>query len=275
MKVALISDIHGNVPALMRVLEDLDTFAPDRVVVNGDVVSRGPLSAPCLDLLSKAAIGRGEWSFCRGNHEDYVAERIGQSMGDDVRSRMFRLSHWTCRQIGEEAAGRLREWPLSVELEGGVVATHASIGQNDRGVYQGDDDADILRRIGPPPAVFATAHTHVPFIRRVGPTLVVNSGSVGSPFDGDTRASYARLEQRGGVWHAEIVRLDYDRGAAERNFADSGCLSESGPLTRVIFQEWKGGTPLIRTWFRRYHRAVLAGEVDLDDAVDRYLASVS
>ena len=276
MRVALISDIHGNVPALVRVLEDLRAFAPDHVVVNGDVVSRGPLTAPCLNLLTEAAeSGLAEWHFCRGNHEDYVARHVGELFDvDDLVSQVRRLSYWTYQQIGESSAKRLAEWPLSIEIEGGLVATHASIGKNDRGVYAGDTDDDILTRIGPAPAVFATAHTHVPFIRQVGPTLVVNSGSVGSPFDGDRRASYARLERRDGVWRAEIVRLDYDRVAAQRNFLDSGCLDESGPLTRVIFQEWKDAAPLIRTWFRRYQAAVLAGSLDLDASVDQYLAEV-
>jgi len=103
---------------------------------------------------------------------------------------------------------------------------------------------------------------------------IINVGSVGSPFDGDTRASYGRLEYRNSGWHTEIVRLAYDRSATEREFRDSGFLDQGGGLARIIFHEWKRAEMLIRFWSKQYQEAVLAGEIGLEESVDTFLAGI-
>ncbi len=276
MKVALISDIHGNVPALLAVLDDVERFGPDHVVVNGDTVSRGPVSSTCLEILSeRATAGRYQWHFVRGNHEDYVARHLGRPPDlEDIRFELARLSYWTFRQIGSAWAEQIQAWTLTVELPEGFRATHASMIRNDDGIYVRTPDFMARRKMAPAPSLFATAHTHRPFVRRVDQTLVVNSGSVGVPFDGDVRASYARSWWLNGEWSAEIVRVDYDREQAEREYHESGCLTESGTLTRIIFEEWKRARPTIRTWLRRYLAAVIAGQIEIEVAVDDYLAQI-
>lgn len=275
MKVAVISDIHGNVPALGTVLEHLERFGPDYVVVNGDTVSRGPRSDECLRLLA-AAVGRtdAQWAFTRGNHEDYVVAHQSGSAVDPMVFELRRLSYWTYQQLGPDQTQHIAAWPLIVELPDGLRITHGSMGRNDQGIYPHTTDEEVRAQIAPAPAVFATAHTHVPWIRPVDETLVVNSGSVGMPFDGDRRASYLQLALGPSGWTAEVIRLVYDYEAAERDYVDSGCLDESGALTRLIFREWKTATPLTRAWFREYYHKVLDLEITLDEAVDRYLASV-
>ena len=272
MKVALLSDIHGNVPALRTVVEDIERFAPDHVIMNGDVVSRGPLSAPCLALLDGYRQGAAQWHFTRGNHEDYVSSHVGRPPTYDRRFEIQRLSYWTYQQVGADRAAALKQWPAVVELDGGLRATHAAMASNEQGVYADSADEVIRAQIAPPPRVFATGHIHVPYVRQVDETMVVNSGSVGTPFDGDLRASYARLALHDDGWRAEIVRLAYDRDATERDFRESGCLSDTGALTRIIFREWKFGRPMTRTYLRRYNAAILAGEITAEVAVDRFLA---
>ena len=266
----------GNRPALLRVLDDLERFAPDHVIVNGDVVSRGPSTQSCLGLLDEGARGPAQWQFVRGNHEDYVASHVGaEPPTDPLKYQIGRLSRWTSRQIGDARSSAVGRWPFVVELDGGLRATHASMARNDRGIYKESDDAEIRTQIAPPPAVFATAHTHVPFVRRVDDTLVVNSGSVGTPFDGDVRASYVRLVRQRSGWRADVVRLGYDRDAAARDYETSGCLSDSGPFTRLIFQEWKMATPFTRQWFERFLAPVEGGRMTVEDAVEQFLAELS
>jgi hypothetical protein len=102
-------------------------------------------------------------------------------------------------------------------------------------------------------------------------TPILNVGSVGSPFDGDTRGSYALLEERRGRWTWEIVRFDYDRARAERDFRDSGFIEEGGPLARILFEEWRQARLLMPYWRRGFEPAVLAGERDLGEAVEAFL----
>jgi diadenosine tetraphosphatase ApaH/serine/threonine PP2A family protein phosphatase len=111
-------------------------------------------------------------------------------------------------------------------------------------------------------------------VRRFGATLVVNVGSVGSPFDRDPRTSYGRLTYRGGGWKAEIRRLDYDRERAERDFADSGFIEVGGPLVRLMQAELAQSRGHMGPWTARYQRAVLERHITVAEAVEEYLASL-
>ncbi|MEL7370183.1 MAG: metallophosphoesterase family protein [Myxococcota bacterium] len=272
MKIALISDIHGNVPALERVLEDLESFEPDRVVVAGDVVSRGACSRDVLGLLASSATP-GQWQFLRGNHEDYVAYHVGRPPSGDRIFELNRMSYWTYKQVGTAAAREVGRWVRIKEMQHGLRATHGSMDRNDNGIFPFSTDDQIRKQIAPAPQVFATAHTHIPLVRAVDRTLVVNCGSVGTPFDGDVRASYARLYHDASGWRAKIVRLDYDRAQTERDFRTSGFLDEAGGLVRIVYREWKHARPMTAEWMRQYRAAYLAEEVELEAAVDQYLAS--
>jgi hypothetical protein len=94
---------------------------------------------------------------------------------------------------------------------------------------------------------------------------------VGQPFDGDARASYARLQFNAGRWHGEIVRLDYDRQRAIDDFEQSGFMEQGGALTRLIFREFYEARMHVGPWRRRFLEAVRAGEIGVADSVERYL----
>jgi len=102
MKLAVISDIHGNLPALEAVLSDLDDWQPDWVVVDGDVVNRGPQPRECLHVILEKEATSG-WPFVLGNHEEYV---LVHTRADAPRSgpefEILRYSYWTYRQLGED-----------------------------------------------------------------------------------------------------------------------------------------------------------------------------
>ena len=103
---------------------------------------------------------------------------------------------------------------------------------NRDGIYPEDTDYELIHKISPPPAVFVTGHTHRPLIRRANGTLIVNAGSVGLPFDGDTRAAYAQIIHHKGQWLAKIIRLKYNLQLAEKDFLDFGFFEGGGPLRR-------------------------------------------
>ncbi len=280
MKLAVLSDIHGNWPALAAVADDIDRWRPDVVLVNGDVVNSGPSNVACWEYVARRAAGDG-WLVLRGNHEEYVAEWLdyaGPRRGPAYD--LIRLSEWTFQQMGGVAAANTIavmaalperwEWPGPDGSR--LVAMHASPLGNRAGIYPFTTDDEARRKIVPSAAVFLTAHTHVPHQRLLDGTQVVNTGSVGLPGDGDGRASYGRVtwERRRG-WRTEIVRVAYDRAEAERAFFDSGFLAEAGPEAEMALVEFRAARDARTRWRAIYGEDVRHGQLSLAESIRRFL----
>jgi len=152
---------------------------------------------------------------------------------------------------------------------------HASMRSNRDGIYPMTPDEEIRRQIAPAPAVFVTGHTHRPLMRQVDNTWVVNIGSVGSPFDEDRRASYGQFTWRQDRWQAEIVRVDYDYQQIEADYVQSGFLEQGGPLAQIMLVELRKGRGLIHHWAGKYERAVINGDMTLEESVRLVLGEES
>ncbi len=284
MKLAVLSDIHGNWPALAATMADVDGWRPDRVLVNGDVVNSGPSNVACWEAVRRRAAAEG-WILLRGNHEEYVAEWLTYAGPRHGPAYDFiRLSEWTFRQLNDPAAVAAMaalperwEWsgpdgPGAAPGGSRLVAMHASPLGNRAGIYPFTTDEEARRKIVPGAAVFLTAHTHVPHQRLLDGTQVVNTGSVGLPGDGDGRASYGRLtwDARRG-WGAEIVRVAYDRAAAERDFFTSGFLAEAGPEAEMALVEFRAARDARTRWRAIYGERVRRGEMGLGQSIRQFL----
>jgi len=277
MKIAVLADIHGNLPALERVAAHIEAWEPDRVIVAGDVVNRGPQPRACLQFVEERQEA-ADWQLVRGNHEDYV---LVHTRADAPKSgpefEVYRNSYWTYRQL-EEKIGSLEAMPFQVSLKGPdgreVRVVHASMRGNRDGIYPETPDTLLRRQINPPPAVLCVGHTHRPLIRLLDDTLVVNAGSVGMPFDGDRRAGYAQLNWQNGGWRAKIIRLSYDQARTEKQFYRSGFIPDAGPLAKVMLLEFRQARSHIHLWLAHYEPLVLAGQMTMDDSVSRYLSNM-
>jgi predicted phosphodiesterase len=273
MKLAVLSDVHGNLPALEAVVEDLLRWQPDRIVVNGDLINRGPNSLACLRLLQREF---SHIELVRGNHEDFVLTCA--SRDHDQNHPAFdlrRFAHWTFAQLGEvmDEVGQWRDQIDDVELEGGTLhITHASRRGKRDGISQRTADEELPEKLGERRALFITSHTHKPLIRRFDGTLIVNTGSVGSPSDHDPRAAYGRFRFDGTAWAAEVIRLGYDHARAQRDFHRSGFIEEGGPLTRLMLEELRHARVFVGPWNERYLAAVQQGLIDVAGAVQQFLA---
>ncbi len=275
MKVAVLSDIHGNWPALQAVADDIASWRPDLTIVNGDVVNRGPSSTACWSFVRE----QPGWIVASGNHEKYVLLWInpGWDRGAGAPPGLFSPSSWTFEQLGEQV-GELVGLPEVVSLAdpagGELRAVHGSMRGDRDGIYPDTPEAELAAQVSPAPRLFCTAHTHRPFVRSLNETLVVNSGSAGWTLDGDPRASYARLTWRRGSWQADIVRLAYDRDQAARDFVKDGYYQSAGPLARVMYVEWHEAIPLFHHWTNDYEPAVLAGALTVAEAAEMLLHSL-
>ena len=278
MKIAILSDAHGILPALETVIDSIDRWQPDYVIVNGDVVNRGPRPLACWQIVSRRVAQDG-WQRTVGNHEQYVVEasqpRPHLNVGEQA---MFFASEWTHQWFSKEQVATMKKLPLAVRLtapdQSVLQATHATLRGTRDGIVPWTTDDELREKIMDAPTVFVTAHTHRAFVRTIDETLVVNSGAVGVPLDNDTRASYAQVVWRNG-WEAKTVRLAYDRQAAQRDFDDTNFVEAVGASGPLMYYEWLKAESHFPTWYQTYWERVISAEISAADAVRDYLARLS
>jgi putative phosphoesterase len=210
VRIAVISDIHGNLTALDAVLADLESRRPDLVLHGGDLALGGCRPAEAIDRIrelgSRGVVGNADELLWRPELQAVQARRAPKLA--PLLSQLFEeYAPVTRRMIGRARLEWLRALP-NERREGGLVLLHASPDDLWRAPLPDADDDELLstyRSYGA--ALVVYGHIHRPYVRRVGEQLVIaNSGSVGSPYDGDPRASYLLIDD--GV--AQIVRVDYD-----------------------------------------------------------------
>lgn len=241
MKVAIIADVHGNLPALEAVLEDIEARRVDQVLVNGDLVNRGPSNVEVVRwFLDSGAEGT------LGNHDDLLRMWVDHdaALADEWYADPFWASTgWSARRLRDAGlVGALRALPMTlrVDLEKApsLLLAHGSPRHYREGYGKHLSDADISDITKTHPAdVLIGSHTHEPLWRRWGRTLVLNTGSVGNPFDGDLRAQYLLLELEGGVWVPQFRRVPYDHALALERFDASGLRDAGGLSGEVFYQE--------------------------------------
>jgi predicted phosphodiesterase len=227
MKIALISDIHGNSTALEAVLADVTSRGGvDETWVLGDLVALGPDPVGVLERLTDLPAVR----FVRGNTDRYVTTTdrppptIESVQSDPARiANLIEIaSSFTWTQGAVSAIGRfdwLANLPLEIEttLPDGthLLGVHASPGRDDGPGFAPDyRDQDMLSRLqGAPPGLVCAGHTHHPLSRRVGDWHVVNLGSVSNPPGPDKSASYVILHAGEAGYQVEHRRVSYDLAA--------------------------------------------------------------
>ncbi len=274
MKVAVISDIHANLAALEAVLEHVNRWQPDIVVVAGDVINRGPEPVACLRLIRDRV--QAGWQVLIGNHEEYVLFHDSpDAPREGPRFELFRYSYWTYTRLLAEERAYVRTWPFHVthaSPDGRVLyVTHASpLGTRD-GIYPETPEVELRKKIPPGVSVLAVGHTHRPLIRNVDGCLVINAGAVGLPFDGNPHARYAQITYSRRGWQARVVEVPYDRARSVQAFFTTGYVENGGPLTWLILAELRFARSLLYPWTSRYEHAVLQGEITLEKAVREFL----
>ena len=243
--LAVISDIHANLQALEAVLADIASLGVEEVIVNGDVVNRGPNNVAVLERLLPLG-----YPMTLGNHDDLVRmwidrdESLPAAWFDDP---FWEGTAWSAQQLDHAGLIDLfRDLPMTYKLERGgapsLLISHGSPRHYREGYGKFLSDEDIAEIVQHHPAdVLIGSHTHRQMERRWGPYTVLNTGAVGTPFSGDPRAQYLlmRLQDKGQgeVWTPEFRAVSYDREAALRDFETSGYLEEGGLSARIFYEE--------------------------------------
>jgi len=212
VRIACISDIHANYPALARALEIAGRMGADRVVAAGDLVGSGPHPVEVLRYLREQNI-----PSVRGNIDRRVLE-AGTRTGE-LRKRVRKKgSHiaWTALQLGERERAQVAALPFELRMEvfgRKILVVHGSpLGDTDY-VYPSITAEALRTRVGEAaPDVLVCGHSHLPFTRTVAGIRVLNCGSAGKPIDGDPRGCMGILDiTEGGRVSSRVLRFAYPR----------------------------------------------------------------
>jgi putative phosphoesterase len=220
VRIAALSDIHGNLPALAAVRKAVDAARPDFVAICGDLVFNGPDPAGTLALVKELeksgafiTLGNTDLAVADG---DYAA--AFPWFTDGIPESYEAAAEWARDQIGDDGIDYLRHLPSERRLRVGddlVLFCHASPGSLTNGLGADLDPVVTIDRVsGSDAKVIVCGHTHLPEIREVGWRTIVNVGSAGYVFDGDPTASWALIEIDDDSVRAEIHRTNYDVMAA-------------------------------------------------------------
>lgn len=205
MRVAVVYDIHGNLPALEAVLAHVRQEPVDRVVVGGDVLP-GPMPRECLEALLALAV---PVHFIHGNGDrESLAHLSGKEMTtvpEPFRGPVI----WSAEQLGQKYRPLLASWPMTLIVDiqplGKVLFCH-STPRNDVEIFTRLTPEEVLKPLFQDLGVelVVCGHTHMQFDRQVGRVRVVNAGSVGMPF-GAPRADWLMLGP-----NVELRHTSYD-----------------------------------------------------------------
>lgn len=216
-RLAVLSDVHGNLPALEAVVAAIRAEKPDGVLVAGDLVFNGPDPSGAVRALRAleadgALIVSGNTDIAVGDF-DYGAAfpQYQDGVPDTVRV----AAEWAHDELDDDDLAWLRGLPaerrVRAEDDTLVLVVHGSPGSQTRGFDRALDANVILERAAATDArVICVGHTHMPEVRDLGWKLIVNGGSAGYVFDGDPTASWAMVTIAGGVVDAEIRRAPFD-----------------------------------------------------------------
>jgi len=228
-RVAVITDVHANLPALRAALARIDELGIERIYCGGDLVGYGPQPNEVCALIAERGIptiyGNYDHAIARDEHDCGCAY-----ITPDDRELGQRSVEWTLEHTDASAKRFMRDLPFDLRFAVGSTAVHLVHG-SPRKVNEylfEDKPASLYERLAAAESadVLAFGHTHKPWVRSHGGVLFVNCGSVGKPKDGDPRGAFAVLEDAGGGVRVKIARVDYEAAAVAAAIRESGLPGE-------------------------------------------------
>ncbi len=270
-RLAAIADVHGNLPALERVLDDLAAYDLDAVIAIGDLINWGPHSVEVLERLDE--IGA---VMVRGNNEYYLLDY------DTPRAPAhwsgYVLPAWLFEQLKGAWHHRIAAMPDAITLRypdaPPAYVTHGRPGNPWDGVFPISTDAEIAEIMaGVGAETVLLAHTHLPIDIHSGRWHIINPGSVGVSLDGEMVARYAILEGDSDGWRATFRKIPVDNAGviAALQTDGRGFMRMAGPEGRLVVEEFRTGRLKLHT-FHVWREAERPDEPITDALVDEFLA---
>jgi putative phosphoesterase len=228
-EIAVITDIHANLPALQAALARIDELGIESVYCGGDLVGYGPHPNEVVALVAERDI-----PAIYGNYDYAIARDLEDCGCAYITPHDRELGHgsveWTLAHTDRRSKEWMRELPFDLRFDVGAASVHLVHG-SPRKVNEylfEDKPARLYERLAAAEDAGAMVfgHTHKPWVRSYGGVLFVNCGSVGKPKDGDPRGAFAVLRETAGGVEATIERVAYDAEAVAAEVRDSGLPAE-------------------------------------------------
>ena len=228
-RIAVITDIHANLPAVQAALTRIDDLGIERVFCGGDLVGYGPHPNEVCALIQERGIptiyGNYDHAIARDEHDcgcAYITERDRELGQESVE--------WTLANTDRASKDFMRELPFDLHFQvgrTGIHLVHGSPRKVNEYLFE-EKPASLYERLAgaetDPVLVFG--HTHKPWVRDFGGVRFVNCGSVGKPKDGDPRGAFAVLEEAAGEVLVTIERVPYDAAAVAADVRAAGLPGE-------------------------------------------------
>lgn len=239
-RLAVVSDIHGNLPALKAVLADMAAFAVDQVVVAGDIIDLGPFSVQVAERVAHEG-----WTVVRGNNELYFLDfktPRAPAEWDDVSH--FPIPPWLHQQLHERWHDTIAGWQESVQLRftdaPPLRVFHGSPRSLWEPIYPISSEEEIRAVLAKVEETTVIAgHTHLAMDRQAGRWRILNPGSVGVPLDGIFSASHMILDGNAEGWRATFRRVPFDYEPLFQEFERLDFVEKFGVVGHFIVQEFK------------------------------------
>ena len=237
-RLAVFADIHGNLPALEAVLDDLVGRGIDQIVVLGDSIIWVPFDDEVLERIT----GEG-WPVIRGNHEFYLTDfqtpRAFPAWSDPVR---YAPVHNMVPPLIPKWRQRVATWPDTLTLRFGdapPVRLFHGLPENPwKGISPSSPAEQVTELLGSIAERFIlAAHTHMPLDRTIGRWRIINPGSVGVPLDGNQAAQYAILDGNGEGWTPTFRRVPYDIKKVFDAYVSRRFVEEIGVMGKLAVEE--------------------------------------
>lgn len=236
-RLAVLADIHGNLPALQAVIVDMQQFAIDHVVVAGDVVNWGPFSAAVMEIVTREG-----WTVIRGNNEFYLLDY--RTPRQPAHWRTYNLLPWLYAQLEGRWHHVIAGWPDEISLrfpDGPPVRVfHGMPGDPWRSLHWRMQDDELCQRLASvEETTVIAAHSHLALDRYAGRWHVLNPGSVGVPLTGAFHASYMLLDADGDGWRATLRQVPFDYTPLYMEYARQHFVEQYGVIAELVIREFR------------------------------------
>ena len=276
MRLAVLSDIHGNMHALEAALDEIDRIGVEGIIVAGDMVG-GPQPAEVIKRLRDLNC----WMI-RGNNDNYILQLASEDAPEWWHhARQFAFIRWNYRQLDSETLSFLQSLPeqTAVSLPGAetIRVVHGSPRNNSELVYPEKDISalDIALEMVPED-VLVFGHTHEPWQMRRNGKLAFNPGAVCGTFNGKLGGSYAILASENSHWNVELHELHYDISLVRKAFEESGLLQEGGAISEHWLYDIENGINTLPRFVEyAYQLSAEAGNADLPYVPDELWETAS
>jgi predicted phosphodiesterase len=240
-RLAILADIHANLPALEAVIADMQPFQVDQVIVAGDMINWGPFSVEVAERVTRLG-----WAVMRGNHEyyllDYDTPRAPEHWKD------YDTPRWLDKLLGGRWKNTIAAWPETLSLRYPdaplLHVAHASPGNVWQGIYPTMPNHVVEPMLAAVNEDYIICgHTHLAMDRRVGRWRIFNPGSVGVPLDGQLSARYMILDGDANGWRPTFRRVSFDYTPIFEAFDRINVIDALGCTGRLLIEEYHSARP--------------------------------